>query len=143
MIVRRSASGTWFTLILLGVVTVLAAMTWPVRSTSYLIPAFILVPTAVLLVIQLVKDIRASATGRAADEAMVPARAFAWLGLMPMLLGAIGLVAGGALYTLLYLKVRTGETWTSSMTASLGVGGGLTALAYLLRMPQLFAGLIW
>lgn len=143
MIVRRSTSGTWVTLILLVVVILLAAMTWPVRSTSYLIPAFILVPTAVLLVIQLVKDIRASATKRATDDAMMLARAFAWLMLMPVLLAATGLVAGGALYTLLYLKLRTGESWNLSIATSISIGGGLGVLAYLLRMPQLFAGLIW
>lgn len=140
---RRSTARTGFTLALLGVVAALAAMTWPIESTSYLIPAFILLPTAVLLVIQLAGDLRAAAAGRAPEDAVLPCRAFAWLLLMPGLLTVAGLVFGGAIYTLAYLRLRNRDSWTLAAVSALAVGAGLTLVAHGLRMPQLFAGPFW
>lgn len=140
---RRQTARTGFTLALLGVVAALAAMTWPISSTSYLIPAFILPPTAALLVIQLTGDLRATTTARAPEEAALPGRAFAWLLLMPGLLAVAGLVYGGAIYTLAYLRLRNRDSWTLAVVSALAVGAGLTLVARGLRMPQLFAGPFW
>lgn len=140
---RRPPARAGFTLALLGIVAALAAMTWPITSTSYLIPAFILVPTAVLLVIQLAGDLRAAATDRAPGNAALPARALAWFLLMPVLLAVAGLVYGGAIYTLAYLRLRNRDNWTFAVASALAVGLGLTLLAHGLRMPQLFDGPLW
>ncbi|MDZ7841247.1 MAG: hypothetical protein U5R46_10585 [Gammaproteobacteria bacterium] len=129
-----------FTLALLGLVAALAVMTWPIRSTSYLIPAFILVPTAVLLAFQLCRDMRGPRTEPAGDDAAAVVAAFAWLALMPVLLAATGLVFGGALYTLAYLRVRNGDGRVLSLVSAMVVGAGLALVAYGLRMPQLFSG---
>lgn len=132
-----------FTLSLLGLVAVLAAMTWPIRSTSYLIPAFILVPTAALLVLQFLTDIRTRDAMQSAGGTTGLPGAFAWLALMPVLLAATGLVAGGAIYTFAYLRLRNGERRLLSLVTGLSVGLGLALLARALRMPQLFSGPFW
>jgi hypothetical protein len=132
-----------FTLALLGVVVVMAAMTWPVMSASYRIPAFILVPTAVLLVYQLINDMRPAGSQRSTGSTDGLACAFAWLLLMPVLLAALGLVFGGGLYTLAYLRLGNNDRWMLALVCALAVGGALALLAYTLRMPQLFSGLLW
>lgn len=132
-----------FTLTLLGLVAVLAATTWPIRSTSYLIPAFILVPTAALLVLQLLGDIRSRDAAPSAGGTTGLPGAFAWLALMPVLLAATGLVAGGALYTFAYLRLRNGDRWLFSLIAGLSVACVLALMARVLRMPQLLTGPFW
>jgi hypothetical protein len=137
---RAPAIRAGFTLALLGVVVVMAAMTWPITSASYLIPAFILVPTAALLVYQLINDMRPARPEKSTDGL---ARAFAWLLLMPVMLAVLGLVFGGGLYTLAYLRLGNNDRWTLALVCALAVASGLALLAYTLRMPQLFSGPFW
>ncbi len=140
---RRLAARAGFTLALLGVVAALAMMTWPISSTSYRVPAFILLPTAILLVVQLARDLRETRTVPAFGDTAVLGRAFAWLLFMPVLLAATGLVYGGAIYTLAYQRFGNRDSWTSALVSALAVGSGLALVAHGLRMPQLFVGPIW
>lgn len=141
---RGTTGRAGFTLALLGIVAALAAMTWPITSTSYLIPAFILLPTAILLLVQLAGDLRATAPPtRAPDDAASPGRAVAWLLLMPALLAVAGLVYGGAVYTLVYLRFGNRDGWTLAVASALAVGTGLALVAHGLRMPQMFVGPFW
>lgn len=140
---RPSFARAGFTTVLLGIIVTMGLLTWPIRSTSYLIPAFLIVPTGALLAVQLLIDIRFPVAGRFTEGRREVATAVLWLLLMPVLLAAAGLVFGGAVYTLLYLTVRGGETWGLSGAFAAAVGCFLGAIAYFLRMPQLFAGLSW
>lgn len=137
------AAGLWFTLALLAVVALQGLLTWPVRSSSYLLPACVLVPTALLLVAQLAADLARGRAGQPARSALTVCRAVAWLLAMPVLLSAAGLVAGGALYTLACFKIRNGEKWGPSILAAIAVCAALTLLSVALRRPELLAGPLW
>lgn len=132
-----------FTSILLGLIGMQAYLTWPVPSASYLLPACILAPTGVLLMIQLTNDLRGRSTGRVKGTAPANLGAIAWMLLMPALLVLFGLVTAAALYTLLYLRWRGGEGLRLASVAGVVVGAVLSVLAWSLNKPQLFAGPLW
>lgn len=143
MIRHRMSSRTWFTLALLAVVGCQALLTWPAPSSSFLLPACVLVPTAALLAVQLVIDASRDRMRRAREAQPAIAWAVAWLLAMPVLLATAGLVLGGALYTLLYLRLKAGETWLLSGISTAAVGGVLALLALSLQRPGLFDTLLW
>lgn len=140
---RRTCARTGFTLALLAVVGCQALLTWPVRSSSFLLPACVLVPTAGLLVVQLVIDAARDRTPTVPEAQSAIARAVAWLLLMPALLATAGLVFGGALYTLLYLRLKAGESWMLSGISTAAVGGVLALFAFSLQRPGLFDTFLW
>lgn len=139
----RISARAWFTLALLALTAFQGALTWPIRSSSFLLPAYVLVPTAVLLIIQLGRDLKRGSGGAPAARPFRMAGPALWLLLMPLLLAAAGLVFGGACYTFLFFKFRSGDGWRLSVAATLGVGGVLAVLAFLLHRPDLFAPVFW
>jgi len=140
---HRISPRSRFTLALLAVVGCQALLTWPIRSSSFVLPAYVLAPTAALLVTQLVLDVfHAQPPGEEGEHSAIT-RDVAWLLLMPVLLATTGLVLGGAIYTLLYLRFKAGEAWTLSGISTAAVGAVLALFAFSLRRPGLFDGLLW
>jgi len=132
-----------FTAMLLGLVAMLAYLTWPVPSASYLLPACILAPTGVLLTMQLAKDLRARRARHANNTSPVILGAVTWMLLMPVLFALFGLVIAAALYTSLYLRWRSGESLRLAGVAGVVVGAALSVLAWSLNKPQLLAAPLW
>lgn len=85
------------------------------------VPLAVLLPLALLLAVEWVREWR-----RRQEE---PVRmggyssALGWVAGLPVLVSAVGMVAGPALYLLAYLRIRTKEAWWLSLVAA-----GLTAL---------------
>lgn len=132
-----------FTATLLGVIAILAYLSWPVPSASYLLPAYILVPTGALLMVQLARDLRGYSGEPANNTTPALLGAVTWMLLMPALFASFGLVVAAALYTSLYLRWRGGESLRLAGVTGVVVGAALSALAWSLNKPQLYTGPLW
>lgn len=132
-----------FTALLLTVVAVQAIMTWPVQSAAYVLPAYVLAPTFILLLLQLVMDMRGFEPSRSGNGRRGAAEAVLWLLLMPVLLALSGLVVAAGLYTLVYLRRRSAERWSVAIIGMISASAVLAILAKFLNKPQLFSGPFW
>ena len=128
---------------LLAIVAFLAALTWPIQSVAYILPAFILVLTAFLLLTHVVLNLLQSTPGGQPVHKDPVASAMAWVLSMPLLAALLGFVAGASVYVLIYFRFNCRESWVFAVSAMVAVGIALGLLATALEMSQLFDALLW
>jgi hypothetical protein len=129
----------------------------PVAS---LIPRFVLLFTLLLLLVEIALEMTASARPGAGSEnssseteplprrperlAMAPQqpwRVISWIALLPLATGLFGVIAGGALFCMAFLRWRSRESWLYSLTVALLLGLILQALFSWVFQAGLYQGL--
>jgi hypothetical protein len=156
----RVSQRTIFSLLLLGVTLLALGGALQLGSVARLVPLRVVIPTLILLLLQVVLDVaadlgkslpvldklglssRRQEAGNPEARAMAqqPAaawpqelRVMAWLGLLLVLVMGLGFGLGSPLYVGLFFKLRGGQSWLLSLAVA-----GLTALI----MQLLFVGLL-
>lgn len=83
------------------------------------VPLLVAVPLLVLLAAQLLRDLRADgvAPSRTGDT-----RALLWTGALPLAVALVGMVAGPALYTAVWLRAGGRERWAVCVAGAVVIG---------------------
>jgi hypothetical protein len=162
-----------FTLLLLAFVMVLCYLTLGLGRAARLVPLAVIIPTLALLAFQLTLDLvprlarkygslekkdlfsveplreksrdRANPE-RAQEEAIRSSReliSFLWLLAMLALLYIFGFPIALPVYTFLYLKRRSGESWQLSAAAAAGMCGLVYGVLILMLRVRLYEGRLW
>ena len=154
-----------FTLVLLVFATVILYGTAGLSEVGRLVPLSVLVPTVVLLLVQLclelapgfaekhsllekkdvfgIEQMRLKAAEEAANSGAFGGRrelnVFVWVTLIPALMYVFGSLIGLPLFLLFYLKVRSKEGWMVSIGMALAMFGflyGVFVVALKLRLHE-------
>lgn len=158
----------FFTLALLVFATVMLYATAGLSEVGRLVPLSVLVPTLVLLVVQLCLDLAPGFVEKhsllekkdvfgieqmrpkAAEEADSGAwrgrrelNVFVWVTLVAGLMYLVGALIGLPLFLLLYLKVRSREGWVLSIGLSAAMFGFLYGVFVAVLNVRLHEGWIW
>lgn len=108
-----------------------------------LAPLVVAVPTLLLLGIELLRQISQASEPPAADDRTLRNRELAllpWLGVLAVSSYLLGMALGLPLFVLSYLRLRSSETWTTSIAVATGLWIALYGvLLQLLEIP-LFRG---
>lgn len=127
----RVRGGTWFTLFMLILAGVLLAQTALLAPLSRIAPLWVLVPTVLMTVFQLVRDarIRSDSVRRASPEAVArrsrQIRITLWISVAAALVYAFGYMIAAGGFLLLYLRLESALGWWRSLGVSLGTVGVL------------------
>jgi len=167
----RSRARTGFTVLLFSLTGLLFIQTMGLGRVARLVPLKVLVPTLVLLALQLALDLfpalgrrfspfervrfvkadhyrdQAKPSSTAPDPGRAfpgtEGRLFLWLLLFPVLIYFSGFPTAAPLYLFLFLKVRSGESLVlSAASAAVMWGFLLGVFTFLLDVP-LHRGLLW
>ena len=129
--------------VLTAVTAVLLIASLTLHTTAAIVPLVVAVPTVLILIEQLVREVRRP---EIAAGASLPRRERVTLGWMLGLLAliwAIGIVIALPLYLLLYLRVQSRERWTVAITMAAVTWCVLFAGLGLLLGVQPPAGAVW
>lgn len=158
-----------FVLALLAFAAVMIYATVGLSEVARLVPLAVLVPTLVLLVIQLCLDLapdfvqkhsaierkdvfgiekmRLKAGENAANAAASRGRrelsVFLWIAFLPILMFLLGSLIALPLYLLVYLKVRSKERWLLSISLAVGMFGFLYGAFVAVLHLRLHEGWLW
>ena len=135
---------TLVTVALFGVTAAFAYLTLDLGSMARRVPIVVVVPTLILLGVQLLLDLtpRGVARGDVSHPASELAT-LAWLIFLPVLIAGFGALFALPGYTLLYLKVRARESWSVSLGATVVLGFlAYVVFRFLLTVP-LYRGQLW
>lgn len=144
---RREQLDLVFTLLVVALIswTTWEARAWPERARLF--PWVVGFPILVLLLILLVRQVRAvlatqgvaHVTETAGIERSVATRRMlgiaGWMIGFAMVIWAVGFGAGGTLMTLIYLKAAAREKWPISLAITAGTAAFFWLLITMLRVP--------
>jgi len=136
----------WLTLCFLLVAGLMLWASFGLSRVSGAIPRVVLSATCLLLLLQLVLDLRSGRSQERADGASEQRSreqvAFSWI--VALLLGTwlTGVVAGSALFCLAWMRWHARETWLLAFALAVAVGGLLWLVFGRLPGSGMYAGLV-
>lgn len=165
----RNNNRQLFTLALLGFAAVILYATAGLSEVGRLVPLAVLVPTLVLLLVQLCLDVAPGfvqkhslleqkdvfgieqmrptpaeeATSSAASRGRRKLSVFAWVAMIPALVYLLGPLIALPLFLLLYLKVRSKEGWAVSIGMAVAMFGFLYGAFVAVLNLRLHEGWLW
>jgi hypothetical protein len=122
----------------------IVASTYP--ATARAMPMLVGALGMVLSAIQFVRTVRRRRESPARRETAASSGhflMFTWLIVAVALVAVVGILAGGALFVVLFLRTRVGEAWSSAIPAGLALSAGLHLMLERGLGVHLFEGLIW
>jgi len=122
-----------------GLTAVLLFASLRLQATAATVPIIVAIPTVLMLLDQLVREVRRRDAPQAALDDALPARersTLAWMLGLVGLMWAIGVVLALPLYLLLHLRVRSRERWIVALAVA-GVAWLIlvAGLGWLLETP--------
>jgi hypothetical protein len=115
---------TWFTLSLLALACGMLYLTLGIGAVARQVPLLVVVPLVGLLALQLGRDLRTARSFEPATPRTGPKEtggrqsALAWILLLPVLSGLLGIVWGPGVFAFVYLRARSREPWRLALTGS-------------------------
>ena len=125
-----------------------------------LIPRFVLSFTLLLLLVEIALELKASGTpganiagsksesqplpGNPAQSPIAPRqpwREICWIAVLPLAMWLLGVIVGGALFCLAFLRWRSRESWLYSLTVAVVLGLVLQVLFSWVFQASLYQGL--
>jgi len=147
---RAFPVGSWLTLALAAVVTLLLWTSFDLSRASAWVPQWVLAITLILLLLQLTRELLAARNGpartekRSADGRLHRAwSAAAWIGVLLLFTWLLGSAPGGAVFCCAWLRWHGGESRPMSLALAAGLGITLWLLFTALPGAGLYPGALW
>lgn len=132
--------------LMIGVALLFLAGAVSLASEARIVPLSVLIPLVLLLGVALWRTLKALPSREAPS---VPAastselQVLAWILALPTLVMTIGMIAGAAIFVTLWLRRRSGERWTVSITSGLAAAAALWMLGATVVEGLTRGGLLW
>jgi len=164
-------AGTVFTLLLLSFVLILFIFTLDLGRVARLVPLKVVVPTLVLLVVQLVLELvpklaqrfkrfeklRFDKSEQLQEKTRIHSpvsvtensrgkrelHMFAWILSLPVFIYFFGFLIAIPMFMLFYLRWRSGERWLFSILMTAGMWGLLYGVFVIALRTHFYEGLLW
>jgi len=129
-----------FTAVLFAISSLFLLVTMTLSPSSRWVPLLVALPTAALLGVQLIKDLKK----RAETKSVTPSEnsALLWVLCLPLAVYLFGFLLAVPVFLLAFARLRSHSSWVSAVTPMLIAILSLIFLQFFLKV-ELFGGLLW
>ncbi len=140
----RFAGGARFTLLLTAFVLFVLISALGLGPVTRLVPIVVAAPTLAIMSYQLRQD---QVKQDARDDRAAPSgrerAGFLWILLFPAMLPPLGFLTAIPVHTLLFLRIRGGESWPRAVVGAATTAVAIYSLSLLTSRPELIEVPIW